>query len=150
MGTATWIVSPSYRGKVDGVSGAGHANADHGVIVITRSVSGDSGGPLIYSATASGHDMPTIAAVLSKTDADPVFEGRECTNNDPPEDDAFASRISWDVIRFIAAQTGIACRALSSASKQYVRCFDLPFIEDVESEGMQRDLAVAIAVSSID
>ncbi|WP_306536898.1 trypsin-like serine protease [Geobacter sp.] len=222
VGTATWIVSPSYRGKVDGVSAAGNADADHGVIMITRSVSGtdrftdtdyhdylriysdkrefldtelqacgagsytysgkkddklrtswlevenveynhivvdtrdkvnvckgDSGGPLIYLARASGHDIPTIAGVLARMDTESVIEGENCAHNDPPHDDAYYSRISWEVIRFIEAQTGISCRVHKSASKEYVRCFDLPFIEDIESEGMQRDLAVALTVSSI-
>lgn len=110
---------------------------------------GDSGGPLIFFARASGHDIPTITGVLSLMQIEPLMEGGNCANNDPPNDDAYYSRISWDVIRFIEAQTGISCSVHSSASREYVRCFDIPFIEDIESEGMSRDLAVAIAVSAI-
>ena len=223
-GTATWHVSPSYiRPLTIGPSPdyAGDANADHGVIVISSSVSGvdrlpntdyhdylriysdkkeflktnlhlygagmhsysgnsdnklrthwfeienveynhivmdtrdkvsicggDSGGPFIYKGKASGHDVPMIAGVLSGMETGD-FESDKCSNNDPPRDDAFVSRISWKVIRFIEQRTGISCRVHSNANKEYVRCFDLPFIEDIGYEGLERDLAVAIAVSSI-
>jgi hypothetical protein len=223
-GTATWAVSPSYRSFGDNPDYAGDANADHGVIMISRPVSGmdrftntdyhdylriysdkkgflddtnldlygagmhaysgssddklrthwfhvenveynhivvdtrdkvstckgDSGGPFIYKGKASGQEVPMIAGVNSGMETgEPWFEGDYCAHNDPPHDDAFASRISWKVIRFIRERTGISCSAHSNASKEYVRCFDLPFIEDIEYEGLDRDLAVAIAVSSI-
>ena len=124
------------------------------IVVDTRdkvsTCKGDSGGPFMYKGHASGLVAPMIAGVNSGMDTgEPWFEGDTCAPNDPPWDDAFASRISWNVIRFIEQSTGIQCSEHANASKKYVRCFDLPSIEDIEYEGWDRDLAVALAVSSI-
>ncbi len=223
-GTAMWFVPASYRTMTGrDLDFAGDANSDHGVVMISRTVSGsdrftntdyhdylrifsdkkdfldteldiygagshsysgstdnrlrkhwfevesveynhvvldtrdqvsiclgDSGGPLIYTGIGSEHAVPMIAGVTSGMElGEPWFEGDICAHNDPPRDDAFASRVSWRVIRFIEQSTGVACRVHTNANKEYVRCFELPFIEDIDYEGMDRNVAVAILTSSI-
>jgi hypothetical protein len=110
---------------------------------------GDSGGPIVYFASQGGVTIPTVAGVLSNSDKDKGSEGEYCANNDWPNDNAYYCRTNGDHVGWIMNKTGLNCKPQPGGSKNYRRCFDLPYIEDVPGEGtIERSLATAV-VSTI-
>jgi hypothetical protein len=124
-----------------------HLTADTRQYVST--CGGDSGGPIMAPVVVAGRTISTIAGVLSNSDKDSGTEGDNCTNNDPPNDDAYYCRPRRGRLDWIEGKTGIVCAQQPSGNRSYARCFALPFIEDVEYEGLDRGRAVAMAVSAI-
>lgn len=106
---------------------------------------GDSGGPWIYHYD----DIPMVAAVASNIEWDDD-EGPNCANNDRPNNDAFGSRTSSGHMNWVKLVTRLNCPLIEGESKDYLRCFDVPFIEDVPYEGLyEMDDAVAMTMASM-
>lgn len=104
---------------------------------------GDSGGPLIKFASRRGVSVPTLVGDLAMMEMD--FDGEACVGALPYNDDAFYSRINSAKVSWIQNVTGASCTVASAASNlSYKRCFQLPFIEDVNGEGLDRGVATAI------
>lgn len=90
--------------------------------------------------------VPLVAGVSSVNetlvgDDDPDV----CTDNDTPYDNTWATRTRGPRIDWIEDETGIDCPVLTGATKDYKRCFELLFIEDVEYEGVF-DQGTAVAI----
>jgi hypothetical protein len=110
--------------------------------------SGDSGAPWVRFASMSGVSMPTVAGVHSNSEKDEDTEGDICTNNDPPNDNAYACRVNDVRIAWLEGAAGISCASPSNtANIGYRRCFETPFIEDVAGEGIDQELATALAMT---
>jgi hypothetical protein len=102
---------------------------------------GDSGGPAI-----NWGPLKLIAGVLSKMETDSDTEGTNCANNDWPNDNAFFARVNSTRVSWIQQTAGLTCPITDSTSTTtYRRCFALPFIEDIASEGGRLGVQVAIA-----
>lgn len=61
------------------------------------------------------------------------MHAENCASNDAPHDDAFYSRISWEVIRFIEGATGRSCPEIPGSDKQ------LPYDEALDRTTKHRD-----------
>ena len=125
----------------------GHIAVDTRDLVST--CKGDSGGPLEYLVSSAGQTLPTIAGVLSKGDIDPEDEGSICTNNDPPNDNAYYCRTIANKLSWVESETGVACRLQSGGNRGYRRCFDIPLVEDVAGEGYGLGQGVALAMVTL-
>jgi hypothetical protein len=110
---------------------------------------GDSGGPLEYFVSSAGQVLPTIAGVLSKMNTDEGTEGVNCTNNDPPHDNAYYCRTVWSKLSWVEDAAGVSCNLQPGGSRGYRRCFDLPLMEDVAGEGYGLGQGVALAMSTL-
>lgn len=116
---------------------------------------GDSGGPAIKLASVPGaaDSLELVVGVLGIHESG--SEGINCADNEPwfgstGGDNSAFGRVNNSEMNWIEAQLGRSCNMTggSTADLLYKRCFDLPFVEDVEFEGRTRNEAVAI-VSSI-
>jgi hypothetical protein len=107
---------------------------------------GDNGGPVEYNVTVEGQSVPTIAGVWSNFNVD-VNNPQDCANNNHAHDDSYACLINSSHVQWIESVAGLSCVSLSGGSQGYRRCFDLPFIEDVPGEGLNANVATAIAMS---
>lgn len=105
---------------------------------------GDSGGPWMHLISSGVDNVPVVAALSSNVDIDGV-----CANNAPPFDDAFGCRLNWQRLQWIEEIADISCPLFTGLERDYRRCFDLPFIEDVEWEGIDRDIAIAQVVAAV-
>lgn len=110
---------------------------------------GDNGGPVEYNVTVDGQSVPTIAGVWSNFNMELLGEeGPDCANSTPTHDDSYACLINDSHVHWIETVTGLSCAPQSGGSHEYVRCFELPFIEDVPGEGVyERNVATAIVMS---
>lgn len=124
---------------------------DWHIVVDTRDqvgiCKGDSGGPFVYNASSVDGFVPLIAAVASKMETDNDDEGSVCTNNDPPNDDAFGCRTRGPRMDWVESQTGIECKFETGISKDYQRCFKLPLVEDIAFEGLEQGVGASIAIA---
>jgi hypothetical protein len=114
---------------------------------------GDSGGPLlkVTSTPSNPNSLELIVSVLAggETSNGPLpwqyDYGDQCSN---PGGDSYHTRIQ-PRLSWVEANLGRTCPRLTGASHAYRRCFDLPFIEDVDFEGLSRTLETAIAIPVI-
>jgi hypothetical protein len=105
---------------------------------------GDSGGPLVYLGSTTDHpgSLELVAGVLSQSDFE--SQGDPCASEDGliGDNSYFAradNRNDWT-----QSAIGRTCTLLTGANHPYRRCFDLPFFEDVEFEGMSLGVESAI------
>ena len=108
---------------------------------------GDSGGPLIASIPYKGGLIPTIAGVASGVETG--LEGSNCASNDLGHDDAFFSRTNWEKLQSVMDDAQVTCTLFTDETLAYRRCFQLPFIESVDYEGLDQGVATAIVTSAI-
>ena len=103
---------------------------------------GDSGGPYLIR----GHDL--LACVHSHSERP---ENEECVIDKFYYDfDQYCARtVRRNVGDLINDKTNVSCVALNNGTYQYTRCFDIPFIEDIAYEGLDKEDAVAMTVASI-
>lgn len=147
----------SYSGNIDDRLRTSYFNVENvskNHIVIdnrkkTTVCKGDSGGPLTYTINHMAVSVPTVAGVASLIELGDGFEGGLCANNDWGIDDAFFSRTNWEKLSSVMETVNISCDLYTVSNVAYRRCFELPFIEDVEYEGIDHDDAVAIVVAAI-
>ena len=99
-----------------------------------RVCKGDSGGAYLLPS------QDFIACVHSRSDKS---EGDKCAENDPGSTDAVCSRPTPTSMEDLLLSANLECVQY----EDYQRCFDLPFINSVENEGLEQGLATAIYVS---
>ncbi len=106
------------------------------------SCKGDSGGPYIVR----GHDL--LACVVSGGWHDGDYCGQDDSFLDPAK--AWCARSVWGNIgETIVDNTTVECTSLNDGTYDYTRCFKLPFVEDVEGEGLDQGLASAIVAVTV-
>jgi len=105
---------------------------------------GDSGGPLVKFVRRQGMGVPTVVGVLSKMQRAGA-EGPACGASNEGDDNAYYCRTGPSRVAWIENLAGISCgQHLDDSNVAYMRCFDLPFIEDVPGEGLELGVATAI------
>lgn len=99
---------------------------------------GDSGGPVLKEVNG----MELVAGVNSSSEK--LSQQNECSYDGGRQ---WETRTNADHITWILSETGEQCTDLYAHGLNYKRCFDIPFIEDIDEEGLPLETATAIAVS---
>lgn len=96
-----------------------------------RICSGDSGGAYLHP------QQDYVTCVHSRSNKD---DPEVCAENDPSSSDATCARPTESAMSDLFEEADISCDQF----EDYQRCFDIPFINNVEDEGLELSLAVAI------